>query len=152
MDHPSYPAPPGPPFASPPAPAPEPAPEPASGAAGRRRRFRVPKPDFDGLFENKGLLLGLLLFPLLVVVAFLAQFLELLYYAGLTVYAIVMSPYWSVRALWRAFGPASTPQELTRRAEARATVKTTFGCLGILLALAAVVLAVLVWIGLSQEA
>ncbi|MBO0654171.1 hypothetical protein J1792_15740 [Streptomyces triculaminicus] len=148
MDHrPTYPAPPGMPYAPPPAPVPEP----ASAPTGRRRRFRVPKPDFDALFANKGLLLGLLLFPFLVVVAFLAQFLELLYYAGWTVYAIVMSPYWSVRALWHAFGPATTPQELTRRAEARATVKAAFGCLGILLILAVVVLGIMIWIGLKQN-
>ncbi|MFI1972198.1 hypothetical protein [Streptomyces cinnamoneus] len=97
------------------------------------------------------MLIGILLLPLLAVVGFFAQFLELLYYAGLLVYGIVMSPYWSVRALWRAFGPATTPADLARRAEARRTVKTTAGCLGWILGLVIVVLGVMVWIGLKME-
>ncbi len=140
------------PYQSPPAVSPSGTdPATAPGTTGRRPRRRIPKPRLDRVLDDKGLLIGILLLPLLAVVAFFAQFLELLYYAGLLVYWIVMSPYWSVRALWRAFGPAATPEELARRAEARKTVKTTAGCLGWLLGLVVVVLGIMVWVGLKAN-
>ncbi|MEV5238443.1 hypothetical protein AB0K89_04845 [Streptomyces cinnamoneus] len=122
------------------------------GRAGLRRpRRRIPKPQLDKVFDDKGLLVGLLLLPFLAVVAFVAQFLELLYYLCLLVYGIVMSPYWCVRALWRAFGPAVTPEELGRRAAARETVKTTAGCLAWIVGLVVVVLGAMVVIGLKMN-
>ncbi|MEU5049289.1 hypothetical protein [Streptomyces sp. NPDC021096] len=117
----------------------------------RRPRRRIPKPQLDRVLDDKGLLVGILLLPLLAVVAFVAQFLELLYYLCLLVYGIVMSPFWSVRALWRAFGPAATPEELGRRAEARKTVKTTAGCLAWIVGLVIVVLGAMVVIGLNMD-
>ncbi|MCQ8772862.1 hypothetical protein [Streptomyces telluris] len=122
------------------------------GRAGLRRpRRRIPKPQLGSVLDDKGLLIGLLLLPFLAAVAFVAQFLELLYYLCLLVYGIVMSPFWSVRALWRAFGPAATPEELGRRAEARKTVKTTAGCLAWIVGLLIVILGVMVAIGLNMD-
>ncbi|GGX74760.1 hypothetical protein [Streptomyces hiroshimensis] len=145
-----YPAPayPAPPADAPPAVAPA-----ATGekAGLRRPRRRIPKPQLDRVLDDKGLLVGILLLPLLAAVAFVAQFLELLYYLCLLVYGIVMSPFWSVRALWRAFGPAGTPEELDRRAEARKTVKTTAGCLAWIVGLVLVVLGAMVAIGLNMD-
>ncbi|WP_424888936.1 hypothetical protein [Streptomyces sp. XH2] len=121
------------------------------GTGLRRPRRRIPKPRLDRVLDDKGLLVGILLLPLLAAVAFVAQFLELLYYLCLLVYGIVMSPFWSVRALWRAFGPAVTPEELGRRAEARKTVKTTAGCLAWVVGLVIVVLGAMVAIGLNMD-
>ncbi|WP_171168299.1 hypothetical protein [Streptomyces sp. I05A-00742] len=124
---------------------------PAVTAPARRiRRARIPKPDFDKFLAGKNLLYVRLMLPVMTVVAMVAQVVEVVYRADPTVYGVVMSPYWCTRTLWRACRPVATPEALARRTEARETIRTVFGRLGVtllvVLALAAIVFAVVAWI------
>lgn len=82
--------------------------------------------------------MALLLFPVLVVVAFFAQFVEVLYDAAVCVFSVVTSPYWITRTVWRALRPVHTAEHAALRAEAREHIGATCKGCGCVLAVLAV--------------
>ncbi|MCP3798594.1 hypothetical protein NLX83_04915 [Allokutzneria sp. A3M-2-11 16] len=112
----------------------EPAAVAPAGDEPKKRRSPINKPDFDSWATGKKALTVLALLPVFAVVAFFAQFLELLYYLVMGVYYLVTSPYWICRAIYRASSSEDTP----RRQEARASIATFFKVSGCLLAIVVV--------------
>ncbi|MET9297008.1 hypothetical protein [Streptomyces sp. NPDC003077] len=102
----------------------------------------VKKPSWDAWTAGKSVGFVLLLIPVALVVFPVLQIVEALYYAVVIIGYLFMSPFWCVRALWRAVRPVREPLHATRRAEARRTIRDTLRGLGCVL-VGLVILAVL---------
>lgn len=110
------------------------APNPEQPPTSSRRKLPtspVRKPNWDAWTAGKNGVLAVLLLPILFVVGTAAEVLEFLYYLGLFLGWLLASPYFMVRAVWRALRPVHTPEQQRRRAASRQTVKKVskgFGC------------------------